>query len=483
MVDAARRIGRLVWPCLRASKGMAAVDALQPLIERFGIGGVIVFGEGQPDVARLIAALRLRVGGRVLVSSDLERGCGQQLREYTHVPAAMALAAHVDPEVIHRAGVLTAVEARAAGIDVVYAPVADVNTATRNPIIATRAFGDDPHRVAELASRFAAGLHEGGVLAVAKHFPGHGSTVQDSHLELARITRSEEELEAIDLVPFRTLIAEGVAGLMVGHLEVPAMDPVPGRPATASPNVVLDHLRRRLGFGGLVVTDALDMGGFRQDPLAPLDALHAGHDVLLMPADPLATCESLLAAHERHELSDEVLDGAVARVDAAVARLDSLTAPSDPPAPAEAEEWLAESLTSNGQPMPTFEPGEAIDVTVFGSDSGGMIVPPFLEAFEAHGHPVEAGGRRVALVLTAPEAWANSARLDDKQRKRLHWNVERGRFEAVVVLGSPYEMLELPAGAPAVLAYEGSPRVGKLAARVVLGLRDAPGRLPVGVPT
>src|SRR5262245_44670127 len=284
-------------------------------------------------VDRLIARMRLRAGTDLLVAADLERGCGQQVREFSSLPPAMAVAACPDADAAGEAGLLTALEARQAGIDVVFAPVVDVNTIATNPIIATRSFGDDPHRVAALASAFAAGLQEGGVLAVAKHFPGHGSTVQDSHNELARVTRSAQELQDIDLVPFRTLIAEDVGGIMVGHLEVPALDPVRGRPATRSPNVVLDLLRRRLGFQGLVVTDALDMGAFPQEPVAALDVLQAGLDVLLMPRDPLAAGRALLAEHAARRLPDELLDAAVARVEAARARVRGGRPPARRPAP------------------------------------------------------------------------------------------------------------------------------------------------------
>ena len=478
------RIGQVVWPAIRASKGEAGLDALAEFCERFPPGGVIVFGEGEPRVDQLIAKLRLRVRGDLLVSSDLERGCGQQVCEFTSLPPAMALAACPEPEAAYEAGLLTGLEAREAGIDVVHAPVADVNTASTNPIIATRSFGDDPQRVASLAAAFARGVADGGALAVGKHWPGHGSTVQDSHEELARVTRSEEELQAVDLVPFRTLIAEEVGGLMVGHLEVPALDPVPGRPATASPNVVLDHLRHRLGYDGLVVTDALDMGGFRSEPAAALDALQSGCDVLLMPADPLETATALAAAHGRHELPDEVLDGAVARIEAARRWLRDDARGRTPARPAAdlAERLLAGSLTCRDGVTPRLEPGTPVDLTVYGEDDSGVVVPAFVEALEAEGHPRQPGGQPLGLVLTSVRAWADSARLELKVRERLHWAADNGRLDAVVVLGSPYELLELPAGAPALLAYQANPAAAQQCVQVLCGRAEAPGRLPVGAP-
>ncbi|HEX5011418.1 MAG TPA: glycoside hydrolase family 3 N-terminal domain-containing protein [Planctomycetota bacterium] len=480
MNDPSARIGQILWPALRASRGEAGLEALAPLLAEFPPGGVIVFGEGMERVDRLIARLRLRAGSDLLVAADLERGCGQQVREFSSLPPAMAVAACPDADAARQAGLLTALEARQAGIDVVFAPVADVNTVATNPIIATRSFGDDPHRVAALASAFAAGLAEGGVLAVGKHFPGHGSTVQDSHSELARITRSAEELEAIDLLPFRTLVAEGVGGLMVGHLEVPALDPVKGRPATRSPSVVLDLLRQRYGFSGLVITDALDMGGFPQDPAAMLDVLQAGLDVLLMPREALAVARWLREAHGRRHLPDEVLDAAVARVAAARARVRGGRPPTRRPAPELPATLLQHSLTAHGGPLPRLLPGMPVDIQVFGEDSSGMVLPALVEALEAAGVVRAPGGRRIGLVLTTVRAWLGSSRLPELDRGRLQWAVSRGQLEVVVVLGSPYEILDLPARQPALLAYEPTPAAAAAAARVLLGEAHAPGRLPVG---
>lgn len=482
MTDASIRIGQVVWPALRASKGEAGIDALAELFEHHPPGGVIVFGEGEPRVDALIAKLRLRIPGDPLIASDLERGCGQQVCEYTSLPPAMAIAACNDEDAAYEAGLLTALEAREAGIDVVFAPVADVNTVATNPIIATRSFGGDPLRVATLASAFARGLEEGGVLAVAKHYPGHGSTVQDSHEELARVTRTEEELQAVDLAPFRTLIAEGIGGLMVGHLEVPALDPVAGRPATASPNVVLDHLRQRFGYDGLVVTDALDMGGFRSEPAAALDVLHSGLDVLLMPADPVATARALDDAWLDKRLPDEVLDTAVTRIEAARRKVRTAKPTARRPDPMLADTLLAHSITNTSGALPRLMPGVPIDLTIYGEDDSGMVLPAFLEALAEDGIARTPGARPIGLVLTSVRAWAGTSRLDPQVEKRLHWAAANDRLDAVIVLGSPYEALELPAGPDTLLAYEATPSAAQQVVKVLCGRAEAPGSLPVSPP-
>jgi len=474
-------LARLVWPAVRASRGEAALEVLRPLFEAGGPGGVIVFGEGAGGVDRLIARLRLAAPGPLLVAADLERGCGQQVREYSSLPPAMALAACTDAQAAHDAGLLTAIEARQAGIDVVFAPVADVNTADTNPIIATRSFGDDPGRVARLAAAFTDGLTEGGVLAVAKHFPGHGSTVQDSHDELARVTRTREELEAIDLVPFAHLVAHGVPGLMVGHLEVPALDPVAGRPATLSPAVVRDVLRARLGHDGLVVTDALDMRGVPQRPDTAPACLRAGCDVLLMPPDPAAALDAL-----RAELSSGALDADLAaaalerhaRAEALCAR--GRSAPPRAVQPDLSRTLLAGSLTSNARPFPTAAAGSTVEVVAYGDDPTGIVVPAFCETLRAHGVQLGPSEHRVGLVMTSVAAHLGTSRLPERERARLGWALERRRLSVLVVLGSPYEMLALPGHQAAILAYEPSPAAAAQAARVVLGRSAAPGRLPVG---
>src|SRR5437773_7380516 len=158
-------------------------------------------------------------------------------------------------------GKITALEARAVGVHWIYAPDADVNNNPGNPIINTRSFGEDPARVAEFVSAFVRGVEENGALATAKHFPGHGDTAADSHVDLPVIHADRERLEHLELVPFRAAIAAGVSTVMTGHLSIPALEPDANTPATLSSNILTGLLRKELGFNGLVVTDAMDMGG------------------------------------------------------------------------------------------------------------------------------------------------------------------------------------------------------------------------------
>jgi beta-N-acetylhexosaminidase len=253
----------------------------------------------------------------LLFGADFERGTVMRLEEGTSFPHAMAVAATGSPQDAYDLGCITALEARAAGIHWIFAPDADVNSNPANPIINTRSFGEDPHRVASFVSAFTRGVEENGALATAKHFPGHGDTSTDSHLDLPRTNANRARLDQVELVPFRAAIAAGVSSVMTGHLSVPAFEPNENIPATLSHEILTGLLRKKMRFDGLIITDALDMDGvaarFSPGEVA-VRAVLAGADVLLMSPAP----DAVLAA-----LNDAVASGRlpIARVDASVKRI------------------------------------------------------------------------------------------------------------------------------------------------------------------
>jgi beta-N-acetylhexosaminidase len=260
----------------------------------------------------------------LLIGADFERGTAMRLDEGTSFPTAMALAAGGNSKDAYTMGKITALESRAVGIQWVYAPDADVNNNPGNPIINTRSFGEEPQRVADFVSAFVRGVEENGALATAKHFPGHGDTAADSHIDLPVIHADKERLEHLELVPFRAAIAAGVGSVMTGHLSIPALEPDVNTPATLSSNILTGLLREELGFEGLIVTDAMDMGGItvRYAPgEAAVRAVAAGADALLMPPVPDAAFEALQAAVKSGRISKERLDASVRRILQAKARL------------------------------------------------------------------------------------------------------------------------------------------------------------------
>lgn len=313
--------GRIICPVLPSVPAGEARAHVEDLL-RHGWGGYIVF-RGRPDLPDLLSELQGASPHPLLVAADIEWGAGQQLAGATLLPPNMALGAVGSEEAAYEAGKTTAIEARALGVNWAFAPVVDVNVNPRNPIVNIRSFGEDPARVARLGAAWVRGAQDHGLLATAKHFPGHGDTEVDSHSRLPTIPGDRERLDRVELAPFRACIEAGVGAIMSAHLAVPALDPS-GRPATLSRPIMTGLLREQLGFQGLLVTDALIMGGItgtwsEEDAVAA--ALDAGCDMLLMPRDPRAARDAVQSAVESGKVDEARLRQAVARVEAAVASL------------------------------------------------------------------------------------------------------------------------------------------------------------------
>ena len=330
------KVGQLLFTTYHGSftaTDAAAYAQMMHDVADLHVGGFINVTQGSPlgflksqvyPSAVLSNQLQAKSKLPLLIGADFERGTAMRLDEGTSFPTAMALAAAGNPKDAYTMGKVTALEARAAGIQWIYAPDADVNSNPGNPIINTRSFGENPEKVSEFVTEFIRGVQENGGLATAKHFPGHGDTTADSHIDLPVVTADRARLENLELVPFRAAIAAGVGSIMTGHLNVPALEPDPNTPATLSSRVLTDLLRKKLGFHGLVVTDAMDMGGItvRYAPGdAAVRAFLAGADALLMPPVPDAAYEALVAAAHSGQISQERLDASVRRILEAKARL------------------------------------------------------------------------------------------------------------------------------------------------------------------
>src|SRR3954464_8120174 len=259
----------------------------------------------------------------LLVAADFERGLSMRLLATPFFPHAMAFGAAGKPEYAEAFGKVVARESRAIGVHWNFFPVADVNSNPENPIINTRSYGEDPKLVGDMLAAYIKGSREGGMLSTAKHFPGHGDTGTDSHLELARVGGSLDRLHAVELPPFQKAIDAGVDSIMVAHVTVPALEPDPDRPATISHKVITDLLIDQMHFGGMIVTDALDMKaltgvfkGSEHDAAgrAAVEAFKAGNDLMLMPSDVDGAYSGLLAAAKSGELTQAAVDMRVLKV-------------------------------------------------------------------------------------------------------------------------------------------------------------------------
>ncbi|MFD7768388.1 glycoside hydrolase family 3 protein [Streptomyces sp. NPDC059787] len=308
--------------------GELGVRTVAELIAKYHIGGVIYFHgwtnniQDPRQVADLTngvqrASLALPTPVPSLISIDQEHGVNVRIGSgATQLPGAMALGAGRSLSDARTAGRISGTELAALGIHQNFAPVADVNVNPANPIINVRSFGADAHAVGRMVAAQVTGYQQAGVVACAKHFPGHGDTGEDSHTGLPVITHTREEWERIDAPPFKAAIAAGVDSVMTAHLQVPALDPS-NEPATLSPTILQGVLRGELGFDGVIVTDALNMQGVRTkygDDRVPVLALKAGADQLLFPPDIDVAYNGVLAAVRSGEITEERLDESVLRI-------------------------------------------------------------------------------------------------------------------------------------------------------------------------
>lgn len=302
-------VAQLLLPALRWDTAVGW-EKERPLIEKglqLGVGGFILFGGVEDAVRSLTKELRQRSRVPLLIGADLERGAGQQIAGATGLPPLAAIASLGDTDAVRRAARLTAREARTMGVNWNYAPVCDLDIEPTNPIIGTRSLGSNPRVVAKLASEWIDACQAEGVLACAKHFPGHGRTTVDSHMTMPVVNASRQDLLDNDLMPFRAAIEAGVAAVMTAHVAYPALDPS-GMPATLSREILRWLLRQQMKFEGLIVTDAFIMDGVlggRGEGDAAIRALDAGCDVLLYPKDLTAVATALEKALETGALDRE----------------------------------------------------------------------------------------------------------------------------------------------------------------------------------
>ena len=317
--------------------------ALRRQVEQNHVGGIILFRGPVYESVHLVNRMQQHARTPLLISADLESGSGMRFEDTTNLPWNMALGATGNPDYARRQGELTARESRALGVHQVFAPVADVNNNAANPVINVRSFGEDPAEVARFVAAFVEGAQGAGVIATAKHFPGHGDTAVDSHRGLPVIDVARARLDSVELVPFRAAVKAGVGSVMTAHIGLPQIDPTQVsplprdsivRPAYAEREVFVENavlpgtlspvitgmLRKDLGFDGIVVTDAMDMSGltiyFKQDEAA-VRAVLAGADMLLKPADPDAAHRGLLEAVKAGRLTEARVEESARRILAA----------------------------------------------------------------------------------------------------------------------------------------------------------------------
>ena len=294
---------------------------LQRWLKDLNLGGVILLGGSATEVRERTKVLQSWASTPLLVAADIEEGVGQRFSGKTWFPPPMTLAAIAKKDLAqaqqyaYQMGAVTAKEALEIGINWLLAPVVDVNNNPENPVINIRAFGESPEIVSTLTKAFILGAQTTTVLTTAKHFPGHGDTTTDSHLDLPVINHNRDRLEQIELPPFKSAIEAGIDSVMTAHLTIPTWDKQ--HPATLSRSILTEVLREQLGFSGLIVTDALIMGGITKysDPeTVAVMAIDAGADILLMPENPETAIDAIYQAVQTGKITETKIDKAYQRV-------------------------------------------------------------------------------------------------------------------------------------------------------------------------
>jgi beta-N-acetylhexosaminidase len=345
------RAAQLVWPMVFGdftSTSSASWGRSQAYVTNEHIGGLVMSVGAPMEIAQKLNAMQRLSSVPLLVGADLEFGAGYRARGGYFLPNAidlggatvfppeMGIGATRDTSFAYEQGRITALEGRALGIHIVFAPILDVNNNPANPVIGVRSFGEDQRLDGALGAALVRGIQEHGMVATGKHFPGHGDTDQNSHLTLPTITVSRARLDSVELVPFRSAIASGLGAIMTAHIALPSIVGDSSTPATLSPRVMTDLLRNELGFRGLLITDAMDMNGVLAN-LRPgrtgqvlsgtygtinsiglaeacKRALEAGADVLLMPSDVPTAIDAVVAAVQQGRLTTARVDSSVKRI-------------------------------------------------------------------------------------------------------------------------------------------------------------------------
>ncbi|MDX2192315.1 MAG: glycoside hydrolase family 3 N-terminal domain-containing protein [Gemmatimonadales bacterium] len=508
------------WISGRAASDTAVTAAAERRwADSLRVGGVIVSIGPSAQIAARLDDLQGRAPLPLLVGSDLEGGSAMRITDGTAFPTAMGVAAggrEADAEAMGR---ITAREARAVGIHLVFAPVADVNSNPDNPVINTRAFGEDAALVARYVRAHARGLRAGGALAVAKHFPGHGDLAVDSHLRLGVIAADSATAWTRELRPFRAAIAAGVTGVMTAHIALPALDSGRVRAASLSPALTTGLLRERLRFRGIVVTDALDMAGAAPDgdpAEAAVQALEAGADLLLMPPDPAAALDALVRAVETGRVPEARLDASVRRLLALKRRLGLFRDRRVPLARvsgvvgAPAHRVAADSAAARSVVLVRDDgtvlrlraaPARLLVLACVSdpkaTDSTGVVLAA---ALRLHGHDVTlarvagapdsaradslaaAAAAVEAVVIASGDRWATSrGRLGlPEGTVALLGRLRAERPAVLVALGSPYVLRQLPDVGAYLVAWSSAPASERAVAAALSGAALR-GRLPISL--
>ena len=531
-----QKVGQLMMPWVLgdfAPDGTASHERVLAYIQEQQIGGVIMSVGSPTEVAAKLNDLQEHSEFPLLVAADLETGAGFRMRGAiqmpgtielggaTDFPSLMAVGATGDARLAYEMGRVTAVEARAVGIHVPFAPVLDVNNNPDNPIINVRSFGEDPAQVSALGVAFVRGIQENGGIATGKHFPGHGDTEVDSHMALPLITHDRARMDSIELRPFQAAIDAGMGAVMTAHISVPGLANGDRAPSTLNAAILTKLLREDMSFDGLVFTDAMDMSAIARQHSAEeaaVLAVEAGADVLLMPPSPARAVDGITAAVESGRISETRIDESVRRlletkesiglqVNRKV-RLEELQASVGVPAHTEIANEVAERsitlLSNGGDLLPLLGTRTARVMSVSFRRSSDVLAGRYFNRRLRATYPrlstadvdrevsptiyrgllTTASQQQLVIVSTYVTAVSNqgSMALPEEVVEFIESLEQMNVPHILVSFGSPYLITSFPDVQAYMLAWSGSEASQTAAARALFGEFDITGRTPASIP-
>jgi len=457
----------------------------------------------------------------LLITCDLEYGMGMRVRNSTTFPRAMAVGATRNPTFAYEMGRVTAEEAKALGVHQNYAPVADVNTHPKNPVINTRAFGDDVVLVTEMSKAFVRGTQDAGVIATVKHFPGHGDSDIDTHLGMVNLTIDRKRLDELELRPFKESIDAGALSVMVGHISVPAIDTASGIPGTVSPSITTRLLKDELKFDGLIVTDAMVMQGVAKNYApgqAAVMAIKAGIDLVLMPVNVDLSVDAIVAAVNRGEISQSRIDYSVRKLlqmkqwvgldknrftdyekagEVVGSRKNQLIA----------KEIARNAVTvlgnkNNVLPLPKVDKRTILDIVISDTEDPtdgkyfhGLVKERYgaleMAKVDPRSNVLEydsamAKARRADLILCQLHLYTRSGEMtgfvEPKQSEFIKTLLALGKPMVAVSFGNPYVVMDFPKVDTYVCTYSDAECMQEAAAEVLFAEQPATGKLPITIP-
>jgi beta-N-acetylhexosaminidase len=527
------KVGQLIMPWVLgdyAPEGSPSHERVAEYVHNQGIGGVIMSVGTPLEVAAKLNDLQGHARIPLLVGADLETGAGFRMRGAvfmpgsidlggaTQFPSLMAVGASGDERLAYEMGRITALEARAVGIHIPFAPVLDVNNNPENPIINVRSFGESPTDVSRMGIAFIRGVQENGAIATGKHFPGHGDTDIDSHLALPVILHDRARMDSIELRPFKEAIGAGMGAIMTAHISVPSLNGGVSQPSTLSPMVLTDILREEMGFDGLIFTDAMDMSAIARQHSpgeAAVRAIEAGADVILMPPNVAAAIDGIVEAVEFGRLSEERINESVMRIldakedlglpSARFAALDQVgTVVGIPEHGLIADEIAERSITllkNDRNLLPLRGTRSASVMSVSFRRTSDMLAARSFNRIMRETYPrlstvdVESDAddatyanvlRRVRgqdlVIISTYSSYAGAVEALEDLSEFIEQVRRSGVPHVVISFGNPYLISSFPEVQAYMLAWNGSDSSQRAAAHALLGGFDIVGRVPTSIP-